>query len=298
MDVVTVDRHESALGVWTSTVWRPAPGTVLEGAVDRIWHFDGTLNAARERIFPDNTLELIVQLDTPHRPGIDVPAEHFPALCVTGLRTTAEVVEAPADRCRVLGVILAPTAAFALLRCALPGYTARTVDMHDVIGSAAQELATCVHDARDGRVAVRAAAAWAAQRLAHGRGSDATVERALAAILADGGTRSIAALDAWRGHSRARFTAAFRDQVGVSPKRLARIARFHRALEVLKRGQGVLGDAALAAGYYDQAHFTSEFREHAGMTPTAYLRALRFPGGRNLVDTPEQYFQDAVAVVG
>lgn len=288
----------SALGIWTSTAWQPVPGSPLAGAVERIWHFDGTLHAARERVFPNATLELIVQLDTPHRPGIDQPADCFPALCVTGLRTTAEVVEAPASRCRVLGVILAPAAAFALLGSALADYTAKTVDMHDPIGAAAEELATRVHDARDGTAAVHAAAAWAEQRLAHGRESDATVARAVAAIAADGGTRSIVALDAWRGHSRTRFTAAFRDQVGVSPKRFARIVRFDRALDALRRGPGSLGDVALATGYYDQAHFTSEFREHAGLTPTAYLSGLRYPAERSLVEPAEQYFQDGVAGAG
>jgi hypothetical protein len=59
MNAVAVTRHESAVGVWTSTEWKPGSGSLLAGAVDRIWHFDGTLGAARERVFPDGTLELI-----------------------------------------------------------------------------------------------------------------------------------------------------------------------------------------------------------------------------------------------
>jgi AraC-like DNA-binding protein len=107
--------------------------------------------------------------------------------------------------------------------------------------------------------------------------TDGTVQRALEAIVADGGTRSIAALDAWHGRSRTRFAAAFRDRVGVSPKRFARIVRFDRALGAIARGNAALGEIALAAGYYDQAHFTSEFREHAGLTPGAYPRAALSP---------------------
>jgi AraC-like DNA-binding protein len=121
------------------------------------------------------------------------------------------------------------------------------------------------------------------------------VQRALAAIVADGGTRSIAALDAWQGRSRARFAAAFRDRVGVSPKRFARIVRFDRALGAIARGNVALGEIALAAGYYDQAHFTSEFREHAGLTPGAYLRALRYPQATSLIEGGEQFFQDTAS---
>jgi AraC-like DNA-binding protein len=293
--MVTTTRNESSFGACSQAKWSPAPGSALYGAIDRIWFFDGTLGAQRERVFPDGTLELIVQLDTPHRPGVDEPADPFPPLCVTGLRTTAEVVEAPPGRCRVLGVRLAPPAAFRLLGASLPDLTSLTVDLHRVIGAAASELEARVHATRDGSAAVRAAAVWAAQRIARGPAGDATVQRALAAIAADGGTSSIAALDAWQGRSRARFAAAFRDRVGVSPKRFARIVRFNRALGSIAQGRVSLGESALAAGYYDQAHFTAEFREHAGLTPSAYLRAIRYPGTMNLVDGAEQFFQDAAS---
>jgi AraC-like DNA-binding protein len=286
-DAVAVTLDNPTFGNWIHEEWRPAFGSPLCRAIDKIWYFDGTLGSARERVFPDGTLELIVQLDTPHRPGIDAPADRFPPLCVTGLRTTAEVVEAPPGRCRVLGVRLTPPAAFRLLGTSLPELTSLTVDLDRVLGAAAAELAARVCDARDGAVAVRAAAAWAASRIAHGRPADATVQRALEAIVADGGTSSIAALEAWQGRSRARFAAAFRDGVGVSPKRFARIVRFKRVLGALALGRASLGEIAHAAGYYDQAHFTAEFREHAGLTPSAYLRALRYPGTTNLVDRAE-----------
>jgi AraC-like DNA-binding protein len=293
---VTVDRHESEFGSWTSTAWTPLPRTPLARTIVRIWHFDGNLGA-RERVFPDGTLELIVQFDTPHRPGGDAPADRFPPLCVTGLRTTAEVVEAPAGRCRVLGVRLSPGGAFALLRGALPEFTGLTVDLHDAIGRSAAELGTRLHGCRDGAAAVHTAAAWAGERIARGADPDPTVERAVATIVADGGTQSMAMLDAWQGRSRTRFTAAFRDRVGATPKRFARIVRFDRALHAIAAGRHGLGEIALATGYYDQAHFTAEFREHAGLTPRAYLQALRYPAGTSILD-PEQYFQDEAVRTG
>jgi AraC-like DNA-binding protein len=295
MTGVAMTRHASGFGSWIQATWTPQPGTLLAGCVARIWYFDGTLATARERVFPDGTLEIIVQLDTPHRPGRDAPADRFPPVCVTGLRTTAEVVEAPAGRCRVLGVRLRPAGAFCLLGGSLAGLAARTVDLHDVLGNAAAELATRVHAARDGAAAVATAARWAGRRIADGPGADSTVQRALAAIVGDGGSRSMTALDAWQGHSRARFTAAFRDQVGVSPKRFARIVRFDRALAATANPNATLGEIALAAGYFDQAHFATEFREHAGLTPSAYVRALRYPGTTSLVDGAEQFFQDSAA---
>jgi AraC-like DNA-binding protein len=66
---------------------------------------------------------------------------------------------------------------------------------------------------------------------------------------------------------RRRFGAA----VGYGPKTLARIARFQRALALVRAGEPPAG-AAFAAGYADQAHMTREMRALAASTPAA-LRA-------------------------
>jgi AraC-like DNA-binding protein len=84
---------------------------------------------------------------------------------------------------------------------------------------------------------------------------------------------------------RRRFTA----QVGLPPKRFARVQRMQRLVRDLD-GQTEVDWATAAArhGYADQPHLAGEFRELAGVTPAEYLRSrvdgpnhLRFPpGGR------------------
>ncbi len=80
---------------------------------------------------------------------------------------------------------------------------------------------------------------------------------------------------------RRRFTA----QVGLTPKRFARVQRMRRLVRDLD-GQTEVDWAAAAArhGYADQPHLAGEFRELAGVTPAEYLRSrvdgpnhLRFP---------------------
>jgi AraC-like DNA-binding protein len=66
---------------------------------------------------------------------------------------------------------------------------------------------------------------------------------------------------------RRRFAAA----VGYGPKTFARIARFHRALALVRAAEPAAA-AAFAAGYADQAHMTREMRALGGRTPSA-LRA-------------------------
>ena len=82
---------------------------------------------------------------------------------------------------------------------------------------------------------------------------------------------------------RRRFTA----QVGLTPKRFARIQRLKRVARDLD-GQAEVDWATVAFrhGYADQPHLAGEFRELAGVTPTGYLRSrvngpnhLRFSEG-------------------
>jgi AraC-like DNA-binding protein len=70
-----------------------------------------------------------------------------------------------------------------------------------------------------------------------------------------------------------RLTLWFAEQVGLAPKRFARVQRFQRALGPILEGRE-LGEVARDCGYYDQAHLNRDFRAFCGMSPTEY-RARR-----------------------
>ena len=78
----------------------------------------------------------------------------------------------------------------------------------------------------------------------------------------------IAALADEIGWSRGHLVERFRREVGLSPKRFARVARFRSAIDRL--GTAPLAIVAAECGYADQSHLTHEFRELAGQTPSAY----------------------------
>ncbi len=115
------------------------------------------------------------------------------------------------------------------------------------------------------------------------------IVRAVGEIEAAGGDVAIAQLDALCGTSRRRLAAAFRDHVGVAPKRFARIVRFRRALKFVFESDAPLTAIAAQNGYYDQPHLNAEFRLHAEMTPQALRNARRYPDSSHLA---EQIFQD------
>jgi transcriptional regulator GlxA family with amidase domain len=70
------------------------------------------------------------------------------------------------------------------------------------------------------------------------------------------------------GWSHRRLIARFRDEVGLPPKLVARIARFERAHEAIVADAAAdLAAVAARCGYADQAHLSREVAAFAGTTP-------------------------------
>jgi AraC-like DNA-binding protein len=86
------------------------------------------------------------------------------------------------------------------------------------------------------------------------------------------------------------LTTLFRRELGISPKRTARLIRFEaacrRVTDAVRLQQTPdLARVAVACGYYDQSHLDREFREHLGTSPTGWLaeehRNVQAGGHRN-----------------
>ena len=71
------------------------------------------------------------------------------------------------------------------------------------------------------------------------------------------------------GWSRGHLVDRFRREVGLTPKRFARVVRFRSAFDRLATATS-LATVAAECGYADQSHLTHEFREMAGETPSSY----------------------------
>jgi AraC-like DNA-binding protein len=263
-----------SLGHWIHCEARPSH---LTGIVEFMWHFDGSMVCLRERTFPSGLLEIIVHLGERYRV---IEADHestCPETCVTGVQLGPIVVEAPGHETTVLGIRLTVAGAYALFGRPMHEVAGLTVDLEDLVGRAAAELQDLCAGAKDPRARFMRAAAWIESRLRRGIRVDPAVAWAVRQIRQRGGTVSIASLRERAGLSTNRMAVAFREQVGVTAKQYARIARFRRALDQLSSGAVALADLAFDAGYYDQPHMTAEFKELGGLTPGEFLQSLRYP---------------------
>lgn len=70
------------------------------------------------------------------------------------------------------------------------------------------------------------------------------------------------------GWSRKRLWSRFRSQLGITPKRAARLVRFDHAAHLLAAGRAV-ASVATESGYVDQSHLHREVKAFTGLTPTA-----------------------------
>lgn len=82
------------------------------------------------------------------------------------------------------------------------------------------------------------------------------------------GRLRIVALASLLGVSRRRLERAFVRELGISPKRYARILRLNVVLaSVATEERARITQLALDAGYFDEAHLLRDFRALAGRRP-------------------------------
>lgn len=274
---------DSLLGRWAYSEWQPLPGTPLSAFVERVWHFDGVTTHRRERVFPTGRVDLIVHLDERYRLVEGAGTAICGTTCVTGLQSAPIVVESPERPCRVLGVRLYPAGAYAVLARPLDEMSGLTVDLPDLVGRAADELAEQCHAVEVEEI-FPVVARWVAERIARSPAADPAIAWIAAQIERREGAVSIAALRERTGLTKTRLATGFREQIGVTPKLYARILRFRRALAMVNEGTAPLAEIALAAGYYDQPHLNAEFRELGGLAPREFLAAQRYERSVSLAE--------------
>ncbi|MEU6269132.1 AraC family transcriptional regulator [Saccharopolyspora shandongensis] len=112
--------------------------------------------------------------------------------------------------------------------------------------------------------------AWIARRCAAASRVDQEVAWAWHRIVAGRGTGRIEHLAAELGWSRKRLWSRFGAQIGLPPKRAAKLVRFDHAVHGLVAGQDAAGVAA-DGGYTDQSHLHRDVAAFTSLTPTTVV---------------------------
>jgi AraC-like DNA-binding protein len=250
-----------------------APVAALADIVDCLWTLEGqpAADAGADPVLPDGRPELIIHLGQPfERLTADGMAEAQPAIMFAG-QLPGQLLLRPCGHVAVLGVRFHPHGAAAILEP--PQHEMAGVP--SALDSVSVPLASALNAVRDFDDANEAMAFVQAVliRAVDPSRIDRRIAFAVATIGRTSGQVSVETLANATGVTRRHLERRFLETVGVSPKRLARLARFQRALRMLHRSDSPCGgtETAVECGYADQAHFIRDFRLLAGCSPGEHI---------------------------
>ena len=256
------------------------PSAALAPWVACYWAITGTVTGTHaDRVLPDGCADVIVDFGTGRDPY------------AVGAMRRALVITL-AGRLDMFGVRFQPGGALPFLDNPLHELTDQLVPLDSLWGSLATRLGDAfARGSPHERIPI--VERILLDRLRNARADDALAVRAAALFRRSRGGASVRAIASALGVGERRLERVFDRCVGLTPKGLARVARFAHAVRSIERRPGAWTTVALEAGYADQAHFIREFRSLAGVTPTAFVDErkdvgiVQYPGEAGIVMSRE-----------
>jgi AraC-like DNA-binding protein len=249
------------------------PRPPLAGLVERLWSLSDAPSHARERVVPEGTFELVVNLaEDEIRVYEATDASRFrrhAGAVVSGAFSEFFVIDTR-EHASIVGVHFRPGGAFPFFGVPLGGLAGRHVDLESLWGRSARMLREALCAAPTAADRFRILQDALVQRL------DEHVRRhpMIPAVLAqlDRGGASVGEVVEACGLSHRRLVDVFRNEVGMTPKLYARIRRFEHAVARARRSPRTgWAELALERGYFDQSHLIADFVAFSGFTPRELL---------------------------
>lgn len=274
IDTLKVVRGRSGDGSWELYYGRchPALATYVR---EYCGYSERTALPVRRREMPAAQLVLIIDFGPTLRlldaTGSRVAARHAGGF-VAGIDDGFTVTETDGAMSGIQ-VNLTPIGARLFLGRPMHDLVRQVVSLEDALGPDGRHLAERLYETRGWAARFRQLDELILKRVLASSVPPSWLATAWELIERSGGNVSVETLAAELGYSRKHLATVFREQIGMTPKAIARLLRFQRALSALRSGrERDLARLALDLGYFDQAHFTREFRGFAGLTPGECLR--------------------------
>jgi AraC-like DNA-binding protein len=276
--------HQSPIGHWSVSVWQT--DLRLADMVASMWFGEGKTAYQRDRILPSGQSQLLINLGPPQyriEPGPPERRVPFVDVWYSGLHQGPIDTEAPHGNA-LLGVAFSARGTFPWLGERMDGLSDRIIALADALGDGALRLRERLLNTPTLPARFRCVERWLLARLKPRTIVHPAVRWAVDRIASSGGRTPIEELATQTGFTRKHLGNLFQQQVGLSPKALARVHRFRGAMILLDRANGEVPWAALAeqCGYYDQSHLINEFRRFTGFSPVELARRDR-PDSQSVV---------------
>ncbi len=189
---------------------------------------------------------------------------------VTGLGFGQALRGLQVEACECLQVRLSPVVAHAVLGAAVADLGDVVVSLNDLWGRQAARISDQLSGLSSWEDRFAVTDAWLARRCAASSQVAPEVAWAWRRIAVGRGMVRVEDLAAELGWSRKRLWSRFQSQIGLPPKRAAKLVRFDHAVHGLVAGQDA---AAVAAdrGYADQSHLHRDVAAFTGLTPATVV---------------------------
>lgn len=178
-----------------------------------------------------------------------------------------------AGSCSCVEFTLTPLGARRFFGLPMSELTEQMVRLEDLGDRALSDLRQRLGEERDWWRRLNLAECFLRERLRGATERSDVAAWAYAEIVRTAGRIPIERLAERSGWSRKHLASRFRDEIGLTPKAVARIARFGHAQDRARETDTGWAGIAAECGYSDQAHLVREFRDLAGLTPTEWLAA-------------------------
>lgn len=218
------------------------------------WIHETQSGAPATTVLPDGCSDIILSFNGGN-------AEQYAIGCMTG-----PIAVHPEPGVTMIGIRFLPGHAAAFLGIPADALTDRMIPLNDIrridLSGIDPDILRNNPESLAGTIEERLLHAGAARR------ADARAQLAVSRFINHRGSLSVETAAEALGLTRRHLERLFLAEVGVTPKRFARIMRFRHARRVITAHPArSLTDIALEAGYYDQAHLYREFREFSGAAP-------------------------------
>jgi AraC-like DNA-binding protein len=238
------------------------------------------------RMLPTTLLTVAVDFVAPRQQLAGDTERALPHMAplLTGLQGSATVLGHTGRRHGV-AIGLTPRGAFALCGVPMRELTGQTVNLNELLGARADELAERLAYAPGWPARFDLLDALLTTWIATGPATVDAVQLAWRQLASTDGQTRISHVAEELGLSRRRLEMRFAEQVGITPKRLARVLRFQHALRLICTAKPpALSQIAIRCGYADQSHLAREIRSLAGCTPTDLLHQRPTLAGLDLAE--------------
>ncbi|MGK5628005.1 helix-turn-helix domain-containing protein [Streptomyces sp. URMC 123] len=221
------------------------------------------------RVIPHPAVTLVLELGGgPFLVDTDTGRQQLPSL-VAGLQYGSLHIRGANIDC--VEVRLSPVAAYAVLGTSPAELEHMVVSLDDLWGRGAPRIREQLSEAGSWQERFALTDALLACRRETGPSVDPQVACCWNRIVGSRGRVRIDELAAEVGWSRKRLWSRFRAQIGVPPKRAAKLVRLDHAVHRLAAGEDAARVAA-DSGYVDQSHLHRDVLEFTGDTPAAVAR--------------------------